>query len=76
VMLLDLHPAKAIQEGLFDKRDSARRVTLMRTIDKLNARFGRDTLTFAAVGHRQPWRMQRDRLSPCYTTDWQGLLRV
>lgn len=36
VVLLDLHPASAVQEGLFDKKDDACRVTLMRTVDRLN----------------------------------------
>ena len=45
VVLLDLHPAAAVQEGLFDKKDDARRVTLMRTVDRLNIRFGRDTVS-------------------------------
>ena len=38
IMLLDLHPASRVQEGLFDKRDDARRTTLMRTLDSLNRR--------------------------------------
>jgi DNA polymerase V len=76
VLLLDLHPANRVQEGLFDRKDSARRITLMRTLDRLNSRYGRNTLTFAAAGRRQPWKMQRDRLSPCYTTEWEELLRV
>jgi DNA polymerase V len=76
VLLLDLHPANRVQEGLFDRKDSARRITLMITLDCLNQRYGGNTLTFAAAGKRQPWKMQRDRLSPCYTTDWEGLLRV
>jgi DNA polymerase V len=77
VVLLDLHPAAAVQEGLFDKKDDARRVMLMRTVDGLNLRFGRDTVTFAAVGRRQrPWTLRRELLSPCYTTGWDELLRV
>ena len=76
VMLLDLHPASAVQEGLFDKADSPRRVALMRTIDRLNFRFGRDTVSFAAAGRRRPWRLRRKFLSPCYTTAWDQLLRV
>jgi DNA polymerase V len=48
VVLLDLHPA-AVQEGLFDKKDDARRVMLMRTIDGINIRFGRDKVSFAAA---------------------------
>jgi DNA polymerase V len=77
VVLLDLHPSAAVQEGLFEKRDDARRVTLMRTVDRLNIRFGRDTVCFAAGGHRQrPWKLRREFLSPCYTTAWDGLLQV
>ena len=75
-MLLDLHPAAAVQEGLFDKADDARRVALMRTIDRLNLRFGRDTVSFAAAGCRRPWKLRRELLSPCYTTAWDELLRV
>jgi hypothetical protein len=46
VVLLDLHPSTAVQEGLFDKRDDARRVALMRTVDRLNIRFGREHRLF------------------------------
>jgi DNA polymerase V len=76
VVLLDLHPAAAVQEGLFDKTDDARRVTLMRTIDGLNTRFGRDTVSFAVAGWRRSWKLRRELLSPCYTTAWDELLRV
>ena len=76
VLLFDLHPAATVQDGLFDKKDDARRITLMRTVDRLNRRFGRDTVGFAAAGRRWPWTMQRARLSPCYTTAWADLLRV
>jgi DNA polymerase V len=76
VVLLDLHPATAAQEGLFDKADTSRRTALMCTIDRLNTRFGRDTLTFAATGRPRPWKLRRELLSPCYTTAWDELLRV
>jgi DNA polymerase V len=77
VMLLGLHPAATVQAGLFDKPDDARRATLMRTLDRLNLRFGRDSVTFAAAGRRQrAWKLRREFLSPCYTTAWDELLRV
>ena len=63
VVLLDLHPAASVQEGLFDKKDDARRVTLMRTVDRLNLRFGRDTVSFAATGRQRPWKLRRELLS-------------
>lgn len=75
VVLLDLHPAAAVQKGLFEKKDDVRRVTLMRTIDKLNIRFGQDTIAFAATGRRRPWKLRRELLSARYTTAWDGLLR-
>ena len=76
VLLLDIYPAATAQDSCSTKKDDARRVTLMRTIDRLNLRFGRDTVSFAVAGRKQPWRMQRARLSPCYTTAWNDLLRV
>jgi DNA polymerase V len=60
VVLLYLHPASAVQEGLFDKTDNPRRGTLMRTIDRLNLRFGRDTVSFAAAECRRPWKLRRE----------------
>ena len=76
VVLLDLHPAAAVQEGLFDKADAPRRKTLICTIDRLNTRFGRDTVAFAVTGRRRPWKLRRELLWPCYTTAWDELLRV
>jgi DNA polymerase V len=71
VVLLDLHPAAAVQEGLFDKADATRRRVLMRTVDRLNTRFGRDTVTFAAAGHGSC-------AGNCcrHATAWDDLLRV
>jgi DNA polymerase V len=64
-----------VQEGLFDK-DKPRRVALMRTVDRLNLRLGRETVCFAAAGARRPWKLRREFLSPSYTTAWEELLRV
>jgi DNA polymerase V len=54
VLLLDLHPAATMQDRLFHNKDDARRVMLMRTIDRLNLRFGRDTVSFAVAGRERP----------------------
>jgi DNA polymerase V len=77
VMLLDLVKAERVQTGLFDHPDDARSQARMRTLDKLNRRFGRDTVFFAAAGvNRRGWSMQRGSLSPRYTTNWDELLTV
>ena len=76
VVLLDLHPAQNVQAGLFDAPDTTRRKALMRALDKLNGRYGRDTLTFAASGSRRAWKLRSELLSPRYTTSWEELLKV
>jgi DNA polymerase V len=76
VMLLDLVRADRVQRALFDPPDGSRSQARMLALDKLNRRFGRDTVTYAAAGVARAWRMQRGSLSPRYTTSWEELLRV
>ncbi len=49
---------------------------LMRTIERVNKRFGRHALKLAAEGYAKPWAMKRDLKSPSYTTQWHELPRV
>jgi DNA polymerase V len=76
VMLLDLLPATSACAGLFEPPDDERSVARMRTMDRINAKYGRDTLTIGATGRRRAWKLRRDFLSPCFTTKWEDLLRV
>ncbi|OLN31333.1 Error-prone, lesion bypass DNA polymerase V (UmuC) [Desulfovibrio sp. DV] len=46
---------------------------LMAVLDKTNARWGRDTLRFAACGIKQDWKMKQAMRSPHYTTSWLEL---
>ena len=77
VLLAEIAPKANCQATLFDDPDELeRRERLNRTMDDLNERFGRGTLQLAAAGRRKAWSMKRDRLSPCYTTDWEMIPRV
>lgn len=49
---------------------------LMQVVDKLNHRYGPQTLFLASQGVHQPWRMRRDRLTPQYTTRWLDLPKI
>ncbi len=49
---------------------------LMTCLDKINSRYGSQTIGSAAKGTHQPWRMKRDFLSPQYTTNWQHLPKI
>ncbi|MDD3282340.1 MAG: Y-family DNA polymerase [Candidatus Cloacimonetes bacterium] len=77
VMLADIiHerdvPLSFMEENYLDDN----RVKLMRAVDKLNARLGRDTVCYACNGIKKEWQMKRARLSPRYTTNWKDLPRV
>ena len=76
VVFLDLRPAAAVAGGLFDRPDTPNRQRLMRALDSLNSRYGRDTVTYAASGRRRAWKLRSDQLSPRYTTSWDELLGV
>jgi len=73
VLLSDLRPRTMAQASLFADPGAERRQQLMTTLDDINQRWGKGTLRTAAEGRDKPWQMKRQRLSPRYTTDWEGL---
>lgn len=80
VILLDLLPEKEIIPDLFDRLDPKRR-RLAETVDALNARLGRNTLFYAAMGvypkgAAPQWKTRSDRRSRRYTTCWEELAIV
>ena len=75
-MFLDLLLASAAQGTLFDALDDEPTKALMRAVDGLNRRYGRDTVSYAAAGTRRAWKLKNEYLSPRYTTCWDELLTV
>jgi len=73
VILPELCGEKLIQGNLFISSSERKEQLLLRAIDKINDRWGREVIHFGAVGLTQPWAMRRERLSPCFTTDWGEL---
>lgn len=76
VMLFDLHPAVAVQGGLFDQPDTPRRQASMRAVDLLNREHGRGTISYATAGRTQAWKLRSEFHSLRFTTRWGELLRV
>ncbi|WP_244832528.1 Y-family DNA polymerase [Caballeronia sp. TF1N1] len=76
VMLQNLVPARTVQASLFDAPDDPKTIARMQALDRLNARFGRGTVTFATMGHQPAWALRKDFISPRYTTSWKELLCV
>lgn len=76
VMLSGFYDIDAYQPGLFD--DASKRPhsdKLMATLDAINnSKLG--SVFLARQGMNHTWQMQRDYLSPAYTTRWNDLPKV
>lgn len=73
IILLDLVAADLVIPDLFLGDCDPKRITLMRTVDEVNARFGRGAVFFGAQGVNPQWKMRSDRRSQLSTTEWDAL---
>ena len=49
---------------------------IMNIIDRINGRYGSSTIRLASEGIEKSWRMRRESVSPCYTTNFDDLVEV
>ena len=79
ILLSDLVPADSMQMSIITD-DAAltthKQSTIIKAMDTLNARWGRDTVFFAAAGVEQSWKMYQAKKSACFTTNWHELLTI
>lgn len=76
VLLMDLVPAAGVGAALFDAPDDERSKARMKAMDRLNARFGRGTVSIAGAGVTRPWRAHGANLSRRFTTRFDELIEV
>ena len=76
VVVSGIVPQQQVQLSLFDNIDRNKRNQLMRSLDQINERIGRDKVRLAVQGFDRKWRLKQERLSPCYTTRLSDLLTV
>ena len=76
VIFVDLSRADDMPEQLFPSRDPARSKALMKALDLINLRYGRDTLRPGGIAQKASWSMRRANLSPRYTTCPNDVLRA
>lgn len=76
VMLLELVPADEVQLGLFDKEDRKREDQLMKVLDAINKKCGRELVTCGRQSGMRRWKLRQEKLSPCYTTRLSDILTV
>lgn len=73
ILLSSLSPKEvSVSETLFSER-SDENEELMRTIDDLDKKFGKNTVFPASLGVNNKWSAKREFPSRPYTTDWESL---
>ena len=74
VMLMEILPESHIQLDMFAREyQDSRKQELMEILDRINDRWGRDTIHSAATGTDKPWKMKQEKKSPRFTTRWDEL---
>ncbi len=76
IILTGLTQQAQIQTSLFDNRDRKKSTKLMEAVDGINAKLGRDTVTFASAGTDNRWKQKPAYTSNRYTTRWGELMLV
>ncbi|PJD94551.1 MAG: hypothetical protein CK425_11265 [Parachlamydia sp.] len=73
VIFLDLASEETFVPDLFLGDIDSKRNLAMRTVDALNARFGKNTVFFGAMGVNQTWKSRSEMKSSHNTTSWNHL---
>lgn len=76
IILSGLVPAEKLTKRMFDDERFQRQHNLMKAIDEINQKFGKDTIHFASVKTEGDWKMKQLRKSPAFTTNWNEILKV
>lgn len=75
VILSDITPKSAMQTVLFDEVDHEKQDKLMSVLDAINRKQGARSVVVASAGF-DGVRMNREHLSPNYTSEWSDILVV
>jgi len=76
VIILEIVPETSVQGNLFDTVDRDKHKRLMKAIDQLSDRFGKDKMKLASQGNGQKWKLRQEKLSPCYSTKISDIITV
>jgi len=76
VVLSGIIPTHHVQCDMFDTRNCEKSKVIMNTVDSINKKMGKDSIRYGSQGYYRKWKLKQERLSPCYTTRWNELLKV
>ncbi|MBO5821859.1 MAG: Y-family DNA polymerase [Lentisphaeria bacterium] len=75
VVLFELCPADGVNMDFFEAPDE-KNMVLAEAMDKINHKYGRNTIFTAGEGITRPWTMKQEYLSRRFTTNWNELPEV
>jgi DNA polymerase V len=75
VLLTALEQERGRRLSLMDPEAGTKLIKkgLMGAMDRINSRYGRDTVRFASAGMEREWEMRRGKMSREFTTRWKDL---
>ncbi|MCL6590958.1 MAG: Y-family DNA polymerase [Firmicutes bacterium] len=76
VLVSDIVPAGQVQGSLFDDTAREKQATVMETMDRINSKYGPNTIKLAIQGSGLRWKLRQENLSPCYTTRLSDIITV
>ncbi len=76
IILSGLVPNEELTTRMFDDEKFQKQHELMKAMDQINSKFGKDTVRFGGVKTSGRWKMKQTRKSPNYTTSWNEMLTV
>ena len=76
VILSGLLPTEKLTKRIFSEEKFQQEHKLMKAIDEINQKFGKDTVRVGLQPNKGSWRMKQAWKSPGYTTKWDELMVV
>lgn len=76
IILSGLVPNEKLTTRMFDDERFQQQHNLMKAMDELNKKFGKDTVRFGSLKTEGRWKMKQTRKSQSYTTNWNELLVI
>lgn len=69
-------PETQVQLSLFDNLDRDKRRIVNSVVDRINRKMGVNKVKLSVQGTGRKWRLNQEKLSPCYTTRFSDMLEV
>jgi DNA polymerase V len=76
IILSGLVPGENLTKRMFDDEHFQQQHKLMKAVDEINKKFGKDTVRFGRITSEDGWKMKQTRKSQSYTTNWNEVLVV